>query len=766
MATPLLLKELIDNGITPSDRGVVVELALVVAALAVVSGGLTLVERWFSSRIGEGLIYDLRTEVFSHVLRQPIAFFTRAQTGALVTRLNSDVIGAQQAFTSVLSSVVSNVVSLVLIIVAMATLSWQLTLASLAAGAVLPAPRAVHGAAAGRAGPRPDGPQRRPGHADDRAVQRRRRAAGQALRQPRREDREYAAQAGRVRDMGVRIVAQPQQSSSSPSPWWPRWRPRWSTASAALMAVSGSLTVGTLLALTALLGPALRPADLAVQRAGRRHDRAGLLRAGLRGARPPAAGHRAPPTRDRSRPARSRVELDGVRVPLPLGRRGVAGLAGERRRPATARAAASCCATSASTAEPGQLVALVGPSGAGKTTITSLVARLYDPSTGAVRINGVDLREATLESVRRHGRGGHPGGAPLPRHDPGQPRLRRARGHRGRARGGAARPPRSGRSSESLPEGLDTVVGDRGHRLSGGEKQRLAIARLLLKGPGLIVLDEATAHLDSESEAAVQRALDTALRGRTAIVIAHRLSTVRGADQILVVDDGRIVERGTHRELLERGGLYTDLYTTQFADQETRSTDVLRATAVDLASAWTPTAVRAGGGSGVLLVPDPDLLGLGRAVRSGASSPSRYSRRAPNQTSTKPGHHARATTGTRRPGAGRGRCPAARARSGRAGRRAVGEPLDLEDDVGRRAAGCPPAGSTSPRLMLATCPAAGVLPSDGSDRPQPAGDRDRRRSGGGHHVGQGLGVLGVHAPSRGRRARSRPEASTKGTSTS
>jgi ATP-binding cassette subfamily B protein len=223
--------------------------------------------------------------------------------------------------------------------------------------------------------------------------------------------------------------------------------------------------------------------------------------------------------------------------------------------------------------EPGQLVALVGPSGAGKSTLTALVARLYDPSTGAVRINGVDLREATLASVAETV-GMVTQEAHL-FHDTIRANLRYAAPEATDDQLVAALEAAQVWSLVgSLPEGLDTVVGDRGHRLSGGEKQRLALARLLLKGPGLIVLDEATAHLDSESEAAVQRALDTALQGRTAIVIAHRLSTVRGADQILVVDGGRVVERGTHRQLMDRGGLYNDLYTTQFADQETRSTDV------------------------------------------------------------------------------------------------------------------------------------------------------------------------------------------------
>jgi ATP-binding cassette subfamily B protein len=570
VATPLLLKELIDKGITPRDRGVVIELALVVAALAVVSGGLTLLERWYSSRIGEGLIYSLRVQVFSHVLRQPIAFFTRAQTGALVSRLNSDVIGAQQAFTSVLSSVVSNVVSLVLIIVTMATLSWQLTLASLALVPffLLPARlmgRRLAGLAHAQMGLNADLGSR---------MTERFNVAGALLvklfGEPRREDREYAVQAAGVRDMGVRI-------SMNRSIFFVALTLVASLATAmvygfgGLMAVSGTLTVGTLLALTALLarlyGPLTSLSNVRVdvmtalvsfERVFEVLDLQPLVTE-----RPDARPLPATPVR---------VEVDAVAFRYPSADEvSLASLesvaAGDRKGSGVVLRDISF------EAEPGQLVALVGPSGAGKSTITALLARLYDPSTGAVRINGVDLREATLASVAQTV-GMVTQEAHL-FHDTIRANLTYAAPDATDEQLVAAL-----KSAQvwslvgSLPEGLDTVVGDRGHRLSGGEKQRLALARLLLKGPGLIVLDEATAHLDSESEAAVQRALDTALRGRTAIVIAHRLSTVRGADQILVVDEGRIVERGTHRELIARGGLYNDLYTTQFADQETRSSDV------------------------------------------------------------------------------------------------------------------------------------------------------------------------------------------------
>ncbi|MDR6865044.1 ABC transporter ATP-binding protein [Phycicoccus sp. 3266] len=564
VATPLLLKDIVDRGIIPKDRGVVVELALLVAVIALADGVLTLVQRWYSARIGEGLIYHLRTEVFAHVLRQPIAFFTRAQTGALVSRLNSDVLGAQQAFTSVLSSVVSNVVSLALIIGTMATLSWQLTLASLALVPffIIPARwmgRRLAGLSHAQMGLNADMGTR---------MTERFNVAGALLVKlfgdARREDEEYAVRAAGVRDMGVKIAM-------NRSIFFVALTLVASLATAmvygfgGLMAVSGTLTVGTLLALTALLarlyGPLTAISNVRVdimtalvsfERVFEVLDLEPLVQE-RPGARPLPDGPVS-------------VELDGVGFRYPSAD-DVSLASLESTAVGDRKGSGPVLRDVTFTVEPGQLVALVGPSGAGKTTITSLVARLYDPSTGAVRINGLDLRDATLDSV--HATVGVVTQEAHLFHDTIRANLAYAAPDATEEQMVAAlRAAHVWALVDALPEGLDTVVGDRGHRLSGGEKQRLALARLLLKGPGLIVLDEATAHLDSESEAAVQRALDTALTGRTALVIAHRLSTVRGADQILVVDGGRVVERGTHTELMARRGLYRDLYTTQFADQE------------------------------------------------------------------------------------------------------------------------------------------------------------------------------------------------------
>jgi ATP-binding cassette subfamily B protein len=563
VATPLLLRKLIDEGVTPQDRSVVVAISLMVAGIAVAEALLTLVQRWFSARIGEGLIFDLRTEVFAHVLRQPIAFFTRAQTGALVSRLNSDVLGAQQAFTSVLSSVVSNVVSLALIIGTMATLSWQLTVASLVLLPFFLIParimgRRLAGLTHAQMGLNADMGSR---------MTERFNVAGALLvkvfGQPAREDAEYAERAGKVRDMGVRIamnrsifiVALTLVASLATAMVY---------GFGGLMAVSGTLTIGTLLALTALLarlyGPLTSLSNVRVdimtalvsfervfevldlQPLIRERDDAVPLPEGPVRVDLEHVGFRYPAADD--------VSLASLETTVSGDRRG----GGDVLKDVSLRI------------EPGQIVALVGPSGAGKTTLTGLVARLYDPTTGTVRINGADLRDATLESVRATV-GVVTQEAHL-FHDTIRANLAYAKPGATEAEMEAAlRAAQVWPLVSSLPEGLDTVVGDRGHRLSGGEKQRLAIARLLLKGPGLIVLDEATAHLDSESEVAVQRALDEALSGRTALVIAHRLSTVRGADQILVVDGGRIVERGRHHELLAANGLYADLYRTQFAEQ-------------------------------------------------------------------------------------------------------------------------------------------------------------------------------------------------------
>ena len=563
VATPLLLKSLIDDGIYPRDSAVVVRLSLIVAAIAVVSGALTLVERWFSARIGEGLIYDLRTQVFSHVLRQPVAFFTRAQTGALVTRLGNDVIGAQQAFTSVLSSVVSNAITLVLILAAMATLSWQLTLAALVLVPFFLLPARFMG-------------RRLSSLAHEQMVQNadlgtrmteRFNVAGALLvklfGRPAVEDEEYAVRAARVRDIGVRIAV-------NRSVFFVALTLVASLATAmvygvgGLMAVNGSLTVGTLIALTALLarlyGPLTAISNVRVdimtalvsfERVFEVLDLEPLV-AEAPDARPVPRGP-------------VRVEVDDVAFSYPSADEvSLASL--ESTASGDRRGSGPVLREVSFVIEPGSLVALVGPSGAGKTTITSLVARLYDPTAGAIRINGVDLRDTTNDSL--HDAVGVVTQDAHLFHDTIRANLAYAAPQASEADMVAAlKAAQVWNLVESLPSGLETVVGDRGHRLSGGEKQRLAIARLLLKGPGLVVLDEATAHLDSESEQALQRALDEALRDRSALVIAHRLSTIRHADLILVVDEGRVVERGTHTELVAAGGVYSELYRTQFDDE-------------------------------------------------------------------------------------------------------------------------------------------------------------------------------------------------------
>ncbi|MGL5866479.1 MAG: ABC transporter ATP-binding protein [Dermatophilaceae bacterium] len=565
VATPLLLKALVDDGVIPQDRGVVIRLALLVALIAVASALLTLVQRWFSARIGEGLIYDLRTQVFAHVLRQPVAFFTRAQTGALVSRLGSDVIGAQQAFTSVLSSVVSNAVSLVLIVGAMLLLSWPLTLGALALVPVFLLPARAMGKRLAALTH-----QQMSLNADvSTRMNERFNVAGALLvklfGRPATEDAEYAERAAQVRDIGVRIAM-------NRSVFFVGLTLVASLATAMVYGVGGvlaadrTLTVGTLLALAALLarlyGPLTAISNVRVdimtalvsfERVFEVLDLEPLV------AEAPDAG-----------PVPGgpvRVDVEHVSFTYPSADEvSLASL--ESVATGDRRGGDPVLRDVSFSVEPGTLVALVGPSGAGKTTITGLVARLYDPTSGVVRVNGADLQTVSLESLR-DAVGVVTQEAHL-FHDTIRANLRYARPDATESEmADALRAAQVWPLVESLPSGLDTVVGDRGHRLSGGEKQRLAIARLLLKGPGLIVLDEATAHLDSESEQALQAALDNALRDRTALVIAHRLSTVRHADEILVVDEGRIVERGTHADLVARGGLYAELYRTQFADEFT-----------------------------------------------------------------------------------------------------------------------------------------------------------------------------------------------------
>jgi ATP-binding cassette subfamily B protein len=568
VATPLLLREIIDRGVRLGDHGLVVRFALLIAALAVLDAVLGLAQRWCSARIGEGLIYDLRTEVFGHVLRQPIAFFTRAQTGALVSRLNSDVIGAQQAFTSTLSGVVSNLVSLVLVGAAMLVLSWPITVATLLLVPLFLWP-------ARRQGVRLQSLTREAMQLNAELGSRmteRFNVAGALLvklfGQPGREDAAFAQRAGRVRDIGIRIAM-------SNRVFFTGLTLLASLATAVVygaggwLAIEGSLSVGTLLALSALLGrlygplTALSNVRIDVMTALVSFERVFevLDLEPLVAERP---GARALPSGPLP------VELEEVRFRYPSADE--VSLASLEQVAVADRSGGEEVLHGVSLrAEPGQLVALVGPSGAGKTTITSLVARLYDPSSGVVRLGGTDLRDVTLASV--HEAVGVVTQEAHLFHDTVRANLAYARPEATEEEmAGALRSAQIWDLVSGLPEGLDTVVGDRGHRLSGGEKQRVALARLLLKAPGVVVLDEATAHLDSESELAVQHALDTALAGRTALVIAHRLSTVRSADRIVVVDGGRVVEEGRHEELLARGGLYADLYHTQFAGQSERVT--------------------------------------------------------------------------------------------------------------------------------------------------------------------------------------------------
>lgn len=563
VATPLLLKEIVDRGVTQQDSGLVVRLSLLVALIAVFDAGLSILLRWMSARIGEGLIFDLRRQVFAHVLRQPVAFFTRTQTGSLVTRLNSDVVGAQQAFTSVLSNVVSNVLGLAIVLVTMLLLSWQLTLMALLLVPLVLIPTR-------RMGRRLAGLSRTQmqhnGDLGARTSERFNVAGAMLVKlygRPEQEDREYAASAAQVRDAGVAIAVNRGIFMNALL-----LMAALATAivygAGGVLAVQGSLTIGTLLAMAALLGRMYAPLTtlsnvrIDVMTALVSFERVFEI-LDLR----PLVAEPERPTRLPDGPLEVRLRHVDFAYPgadqVSLPSLETVG-AGDRD------AGALVLHDIDLRVRPGEMVALVGPSGAGKSTLTSLVARLYDPTSGAVTVGDVDLREVAGEDLRS--RLGVVSQEAHLFHDTIRANLLYARPDATDTElERALRDAQVWHLVESLPNGLDTVVGDRGHRLSGGEKQRLAIARLLLKGPSVVVLDEATAHLDSESEAAVQRALDTALEGRTSLVIAHRLSTVRDADQILVVDGGRIVERGDHRSLLARGGLYADLYRTQFREQ-------------------------------------------------------------------------------------------------------------------------------------------------------------------------------------------------------
>lgn len=560
-ATPLVYREIIDVGIAERRTGLVVALGFVLAGLAVVGAVASLVQRWFSARIGEGLIFDLRTSVFDHVQRQPVAFFTRTQTGSLVSRLNNDVIGAQQAFTSTLSNVVGNLATLVATLVAMLVLSWQITLLALVLLPLflLPA-RAL--------GPKLSAITRERYQVDaamGQTMTERFNVSGALLvklfGRPEDESATFARRAGRVRDIGVTtamysrvvLIALTLVAGLATALVY---------GLGGVMVIEGGLAIGTLVALTAYLnrlyGPltALSNVQVDVMTTLVSFERVFEV-LDLEPAITEAEDAKPLPDGPTS------LEFDHVSFRYPSAAEvSLASLESVDADRLSSEPGELLLRDVSFRVEPGQMVALVGPSGAGKTTIASLVPRLYDVTDGAVRLAGVDVRDATLESVRS--RVGVVSQDAHLFHDTLRANLRYARPD---ATDDelleVLRAAHILELVERLPDGLDTVVGDRGHRLSGGEKQRLAIARLLLKDPAVVVLDEATAHLDSESEAAVQAALADALEGRTSLVIAHRLATVRDADQILVVDRGRIVERGTHAELLAAGGLYSELVRTQ-----------------------------------------------------------------------------------------------------------------------------------------------------------------------------------------------------------
>jgi ATP-binding cassette subfamily B protein len=562
---PLILRALIDNGIARHNADLVIALACVAGGLAVVDAVLSLTERRISAVIGEGLIFDMRSKVFRHIQSMPLAFFTRTQTGALVSRLNNDVLGAQQAFTDLLSNAVGNLVTVLIVLGTMFYLSWQITLAALILLPVFLIPARIIG--------RHIGSLTKEGYdlntEMNMTMQERFNVGGamlvKLLGRPQVETDSFDAKAGRVRDIGVAqatyarifFVALTLTASMATAIVY---------GFGGVAAVRGTLAVGTVVALTQYLtrlyGPLTQLSNLQLdvvtalvsfERLFEVLDIVPMI------AEDPDAV--AIP-----RGAAS-IELEKVDFTYP-GASDVSLASLEAVAVLESTQNSEVLHEISFRVEPGQMVALVGPSGAGKTTISSLVPRLYDVTAGSLKLNGIDIRHATLQSIRDVV--GVVTQDPYLFHDTLRANLQYARpGATEDEILAALAHAQIGDLIAELPDGLDTLVGERGYRLSGGEKQRVALARLILKAPDIVVLDEATAHLDSESEAAVQRALRQTLRGRTSLVIAHRLSTVREADQLLVIDDGRVVERGTHSSLLAQNGLYAELYRTQFADQET-----------------------------------------------------------------------------------------------------------------------------------------------------------------------------------------------------
>ena len=559
VATPLLLRKLIDDGVIPKNGELVTKLAFAVGVIAVLDALFSMAGRWFSSRIGEGLIYDLRKQIFEHVQRQSIAFFTRTQTGALISRLNSDVIGAQQAFTSTLSGVISNLLSLILVAATMLTLSWQITLVSLVLLPVFLLPTKW-------VGRKLQGYTRQSFDINAQMsanMTERFNVSGALLvslyGDARKEKDDFALKARRVADIGISIAMLNRIFFIALT----------SIAAVATavaygigghLAISKELTVGTLLAITALLarlyGPltALSNVRVDVMSALVSFERVFEVL----DLQPMVVDSKNAIALDTSKPE---LKFENVSFSYPKAEEiSLASL--EIAAKPEMMISGEVLKKISFTAAPGTLTGIVGPSGAGKSTISGLIPRLYDVTHGSISINGRDIREYSIKSLRNVigvvTQDSHMF------HDSILVNLQYAKADASLAEiEQACRSARIWDFITSLPNGLDTVVGERGHRLSGGEKQRLAIARLLLKQPSLVILDEATAHLDSENEAMVQAALKEALTGRTSVVIAHRLSTIAHADQILVIDKGEIVERGTHEELVEKHGLYFDLFERQ-----------------------------------------------------------------------------------------------------------------------------------------------------------------------------------------------------------
>ena len=559
VATPLLLRKLIDDGVIPKNGALITQLALIVGLLAVADAVMSLIGRWFSARIGEGLIYDLRSQVFVHVQKQSIAFFTRTQTGSLISRINSDVIGAQQAFTSSLSGVLSNVVSLILVTAAMLFLSWQITVVSLFLLPVFLIPTKW----VGRKLQTLTRESFTLNAAMSSTMTERFNVSGAMLvalyGQAQAENDFFRSRARKVADIGITMamlnrfffIALTSVAAVATA---------FAYGIGGHLALNGSVTVGTLLAITALLarlyGPltALSNVRIDVMTALVSFERVFEVL----DLQPMVTNRAGALTLAKKIPS---IEFKDVHFSYPrpdqISLASLESIANEEHVQS-----GEILKGISFNVPAGSFTAIVGPSGAGKTTISALVPRLYDVTSGSIEIDSIDVRDLTLESLRAN-IGVVTQDAHL-FHESIAQNLRYAKHDATEAEmEEACKAAQIWQLIESLPNRFETLVGERGHRLSGGEKQRLAIARLLLKSPSVVILDEATAHLDSENEALVQNALKSALKGRTSIVIAHRLSTIKDADQIIVLENGTIVERGKHEELFNAGGLYSELYMRQ-----------------------------------------------------------------------------------------------------------------------------------------------------------------------------------------------------------